>query len=294
MSGSGRAETQAPAFAAYRTRDAARVLGVSPKRVRTLVHAGVCQPLRRRRRLAFSFQDLVMLRAVQRLLRAKVPLRRVRSALAGLGHRLGDTRPVSAVPLYPCGRQVVVRQSGAEWCADSGQFLFGFATGGKPCPAGRVVTVRHRKAEPAAPACRARGSADGWFEHALALERKSDWAAACAAYTRALELNPQMAEAYINLGRLMHEAGDTGEATRLYHLALECAPEDPVAHYNLALALEDQQHQQGALAHYHCALDLDPEFADAHFNLGRLLQSVGEDAEGTRHLRTYKQLTSSE
>jgi tetratricopeptide (TPR) repeat protein len=198
------------------------------------------------------------------------------------------------VPLYACGREVVVRHSGTEWCADNGQLVFGFTTGGHGAAPGRVVPVSPRKGEPAPPDRHPAGNAEAWFEHALALERKSDWAGACGAYSRALEINPQMADAYINLGRLMHEAGDTSEAARLYHLALECAADDPVAHYNLALALEDQQHRQAALAHYHRALELDPEFADAHFNLGRLLQSVGETAEGKRHLNAYEQLTSRE
>jgi tetratricopeptide (TPR) repeat protein len=110
-----------------------------------------------------------------------------------------------------------------------------------------------------------------------------------AAYRRALQLDPEMGDAYINLGRLMHEQGNPAEAARLYHLALECAPDDPIGHYNLAL--EDVRQLAAAVSHYQHALAIDPDFADAHFNLGRLLERLGRRPEAMQHLHAYKKLT---
>ena len=58
-------------------------------------------------------------------------------------------------------------------------------------------------------------------------------AAASSSASRALELDPDLVDAYVNLGRIAHEAGRGLEAIRLYELALERTPEDPVLHFNL-------------------------------------------------------------
>ena len=284
-----------------RTADVARVLGVPPARVRRIVGADLCRPARRGQRLAFSFQDLVVLRAAHGLLLADVPVRRVRRALSELSRQIPRGRPLSGVRIYADGRHVVVRDGGKAWRPENGQLVFTFDADDLARRAGIVVPVRgsrpgrertNRQRAGREPSLAKRlQAAAAWFERALALERKKDVAGAVAAYHHAIEDDPDMGDAYINLGRLVHEQGDVAEASRLYHLALSCAPEDPVAHYNLALALEDQDRLTAALSHYRRAIGIDPSFADAHFNLGRLLERLGRGEQAMRHLMTYKKLT---
>jgi len=282
------------------TADVARVLGVPPARVRRIVHADLCRPARRGHRLAFSFQDLVLLRAAHGLLLAAVPARRVRHALSELTRQLPRGRPLSGVRIYADGRHVVASAGGRVWRPENGQLVFRFDVDDLARRAGIVVPVdarrdakgHNRESSGHQPSAAKRlQAAAACFERALALERKKDVPGAVAAYHRTIELDPDMGDAYINLGRLVHEQGDAAEAARLYHLALSCSPNDPVAHYNLALALEDQQRPTGALSHYRRAISLDPAFADAHFNLARLLERLGQKAQAVRHLLTYKKLT---
>ena len=275
----------------FRTAEVARILGVSAARVRGIVRAGLCRPSRHGRALEFSFQDLVLLRAAHSLLRAAIPPRRVRHALNELATQLPPDRPLSGVRIYADGRRVVARDGGTAWQPDSGQVVFAFEVDELARAARRVVPARERsnRAEPRSPG--PTQSALAWFERALAREQRADVAGACEAYRRALELDADMADAHINLGRLLQEQGDVAEAARLYHLAIECNPDDPVAHYNLAIALEDQRHFAAAVAHYQRALAYDSEFADAHFNLGRLLDRLGRRSEAIRHLLSYKKLT---
>jgi tetratricopeptide (TPR) repeat protein len=274
----------------FSTVEVARILGAPPARVRTIARSGVCRPARSGTRLQFSFQDLVLLRAAHGLLLADVPPRRVRHSLSLLARQLPH-RPLSGVRIYADGKHVVARDGGTAWRPDSGQVVFSFDVDELARAAGVVVAVpRKRRRDEVAVAQRLRNAA-AWFERALAFEETNDRAAAAAAYHRAIECNPDMADAYINLGRLVHERGDVAEANRLYHLALACAPNDPVAHYNLALALEDQGRTTASVSHYRRALALDPDFADAHFNLARLLESLGQRELAMRHLSTYKRLT---
>lgn len=280
-----------PAAQVFRTIEAARILGMTPGRLRAVVRAGLCQPTRRGRTLEFSFQDLVLLRAGHGLLQAHVPARRVRHALSELARQLPPDRPLSGVRIYADGRHVVARDGHAAWQPDSGQVVFTFEVNELARQAGAVVAVPRRRPRTGPSKASPGQDALAWFEQGEALEQQEDPASARAAYRRALEIDPEMADAYINLGRLVHEQGNATEAVRLYHVALQCVPDDPIAHYNLALALEDVRHTAAAVSHYQRALHIDPEFADAHFNLGRLLERLGRRSEAMRHLHVYKKLT---
>ena len=273
----------------FRTAEVARILHVPPVRVRAIVRAGLCQPVRRGRALEFSFQDLVLLRTAHGLLQADVPPRRVRRALRELARQLPPDRPLSGVRIYADGRQVVVREGRAAWQPDSGQAVFTFAVDELARKSGVVVKVPPRRTR-AAGAPEPGATATVWFDRALALEQV-DVPAAMEAYRRALALDPTMSDACINLGRLVHEGGDPLEAMHWYREAIERAPDDPVAHYDLALALEDQGDTAAATTHYHRAVEIDPDFADAHFNLGRLLDQLGQRVQALRHLLAYKKLT---
>jgi tetratricopeptide (TPR) repeat protein len=272
----------------YRTADVARVLGVSPPRVRTMVRAGWCRPGRAGRAFTFEFQDLILLRTATGLVRARVPSRRVKRALSELQRQLPADRPLSGVRIYAEARRVVVRDGDALWQPEGGQLLFDFAI--DELARSSAVVSAARRPTAVRPAPPARESAADWFERALALEDE-DAEAARAAYERALELDPDLGDAYVNLGRLAHQADDPATATRCYHEALRRQPDDPVTHFNLALALEDLDKREPAIAHYRRALSLNPSFADAHYNLGQLLQRCGQQAEALQHLMRYRALT---
>jgi tetratricopeptide (TPR) repeat protein len=175
-----------------------------------------------------------------------------------------------------------VREGGAAWHPETGQTLLEFDVDELAERAEQSLTAH---AEPRDP-LRARRE----FERALTREQ-CDSEAACEGYRCALELDPDLVEAYVNLGRLVHEGGDVKEAARLYHLALERSPEDPVIHFNLAVALEDCQGTTPAVSHYERALELDPDFADAHFNLAGLYEKLGRGSDALRHYLEYKKLT---
>jgi tetratricopeptide (TPR) repeat protein len=197
------------------------------------------------------------------------------------------------VRIYADGTHVVARDGRAVWRPESGQIVFAFAVDELVQRARRVLPVpaaAHGQRVPSAPPQAADG-AWAWFEHGLAREEADDLSGARAAYERAIEADPDLEDAYVNLGRLVHEAGELGTALRLYACAVDRAPIDPVAHYNLALALEDAQRFTEAVAHYEHALRCDPRFADAHFNLSRLLDRLGHRKRALRHLLAYQRLT---
>ena len=269
----------------FRTADVARVLGVSAPRVRAMVRAGWCRPVRSGRAFAFQFQDLVLLRTAHGLAAAHVPARHLKRALAELVRQLPADRPLSGVRISAEAGRVVVRDRDSVWQPESGQLLLDFAVdelARRSTAAHPVLPTRARPRQPDE-------SAADWFARAVDLE-DDDPEAARAAYERALELDPDLGDAYVNLGRLAHEAGDPSTAARCYHHALARDQVDPVTHYNLALALEDLHRDREAVAHYRRAVALNAGFADAHYNLSQLLGRLGQKAESLRHLVRYRQL----
>ena len=91
--------------------EVARLLGFSTARLRTLDRAGVVSPSGRRRgRRAYTFSDLIALRAAQGLLARRVRLRDVTRAVAALQRSLPKvTRPLAELRIVSDGQRVVVR-----------------------------------------------------------------------------------------------------------------------------------------------------------------------------------------
>jgi len=159
---------------------------------------------------------------------------------------------------------------------------------GPPRPGARILPFL-RRAEPAAPAADHPVGADGWCARGAELE-PDDPAQAYEAYRKALELDRDHAEAHVNLGRLLHEAGHVRAAELHYRRALKTHPVQATALFNLGVALEDLGSPREAARAYEQALAAKPDDADAHFNLSRLHERAGRKAAAIRHLKAYRDL----
>ena len=237
-----------------------------------MVTAGWCKPGRAGRQYRFEFQDVVLLRTAVGLLKARVPARRVKRALGELLRQLPAERPLSGVRIAAVGGRVVVREGDSVWQPESGQLQFAFTVDEL---ARRAAAPRALRDKPPPPTQRARETAEAWFERAVALE-DDDPEEARRAYERALEIEPDHADAWVNLGRLAHEADDAQTAARCYHEALSREEADPVTHYNLALAYERMREPRLALKHWTAYVKLDrsgPWSIHARKQIARILES---------------------
>jgi tetratricopeptide (TPR) repeat protein len=271
----------------YSTSEVAKLLGLTPSRIRSYVRSGFLSPDRGvSGRLTFSFQDLVFLRTASSLLSARVAPRRVRRALRKLRDQLPEGRSLAAVRIAMEGSRIVVADGSRQWQPDSGQILFDFGVADLAKKVAPVVRRAFREAQQNG----TEFSADDWYEWGCELEPGSP-GEAIAAYRRALSLDPAHPDAHVNLGRLLHEAGDAAAAEPHYAAALAARPGDSTAAFNLGVALEDMGRLPEALLSYQKAVRIDPENADAHFNAASLAEKLGRPAEALRHLRTYRKLT---
>jgi Tfp pilus assembly protein PilF len=93
---------------------------------------------------------------------------------------------------------------------------------------------------------------------------------AAQAFRQALALDAQFAEAHANLGYVLDQCGDHGEAEGHYRTALQLAPDNATLHLNLGALLAQQKRHAEAEASYAAALALEPESSAVWSNLGAL------------------------
>jgi Flp pilus assembly protein TadD len=132
----------------------------------------------------------------------------------------------------------------------------------------------------------------------VALAARGKFEEAIQAYHRAIQINPERASTYMNLGITLGQLGRTREAVAQYQQALKLDPDLPTALNNLAWALAtspDDQLRNGAdavrLAQHACELthDSQPLFlgtlAAAYAEAGRFPEAVAT-AEKAEQLAT--------
>jgi len=113
---------------------------------------------------------------------------------------------------------------------------------------------------------------------------------ASAWYRRALEADPYLVAALINLANIHYACDELVEAQALYERAIGLEPEFFEAHFNLGNIYHDLSRYEEAAACYRDALTLNPTYADTHFYLAVTLEKLGRSADAKPHWRVYQQL----
>ena len=109
-------------------------------------------------------------------------------------------------------------------------------------------------------------------------------------YRRALELDPYMVPALINLANIHYARDETVEAQALYERAIALDADVFEAHFNLGNILHDLGRYPEALVCYRDALELNPSYPDAHFYVAVTLEKMGRSPEARLHWRAYQRL----
>jgi tetratricopeptide (TPR) repeat protein len=244
----------------------ARYRALREDHLRYLVKCGVLRPVvRTNADTYFAFPDLAVIRQANEGLTQGVPFRGVVRAL------------------------VAARQ---------GQLEFDFRLDAEPA---RIITLRRPASDRAAaapkpPALRAphhdAALAEEHFRAGSALDDgdESTQEEAAAAYRKALELDPFLVPALINLANIQYSRGETEEAQALYTRAIGLESDFFEAHFNLGNIYHDLGRFEEAQNCYLEALHLNPFYADAHFYLAVIFEKMGQSQDARPHWRAYQQL----
>jgi tetratricopeptide (TPR) repeat protein len=279
------ADALEPVTDLFSRREVSKLLGVSETRLRALDRAKVVSPSGARGKArAYTFQDLIALRATRELLAHRVRLRDVAQAIGVLRATLPRvTRPLQELRIVGDGRRVVVRSDAGSFEPLTGQMVLDFDV---QSLSDDVVRVLRPEATPA----RARTAYDLYVEASSLDEDPSTYDQAEELYGRAIRLDPSLAIAYTNLGNIRFRRGDEEAAVDLYERAIQIDPRQPEAHYNLGYVVLERGDARRATMHFERALEGDPRFADAHFNLAMAWEQLGERSKARPHWKKYLEL----
>ncbi|MCL2450085.1 MAG: tetratricopeptide repeat protein [Polyangiaceae bacterium] len=269
----------------FTRREVAKLLNVSETRLRSLDRSKIVSPSGQRGRArAYTFQDLIALRATRELLEHQVRLRDVARAIGVLRATLPRvTRPLQELRIVGDGRRVVVRSDAGNFEPLTGQMVLDFEVQQL-----RDDVVRLLRPESGSP--RARTAYDIYVQASSLDEDPATYAQAEELYERAIRLDPTLAIAYTNLGNIRFRRGDEAGAEALYRRAIEIDAQQPEAHYNLGYVLLERGEARTATSYFERALEGDPRFADAQFNLAMAWEQLGERGRARPHWKKYLEI----
>jgi len=114
--------------------------------------------------------------------------------------------------------------------------------------------------------------------------------AAEMAFRQAVAAKPSYAESWNHLGFVIERQGRLDEAAAACRKAISLDGELAEAHNNLGIILAQQQDLREAIGALSQAVALSPDYLDAWVNLGRVLQELGQEDEARRVWRRVLQL----
>ena len=182
--------------------------------------------------------------------------------------------------------------------ARSGQLTFDFRIDAEPARIIELTRPKPREAAiesgkgPVVPMAPPQSLAEEYFIKGSALDMdESRHNAAATWYRKALEIDPYLVPALINLANIHYGKDELAEAQALYERAIGLDPDFFEAHFNLGNIYHDLGRFPEAATCYRTALRLNGQYADAHFYLAITLEKTGYSAEAKPHWRAYQLLS---
>lgn len=112
-------------------------------------------------------------------------------------------------------------------------------------------------------------NANAYLMFGLNFKEKKDTIRAINSFQKAVELNPDLMDAWINLGQL-HAGLGNKIAAQYFNTAITIAPENVDALHAKAQYLQDQNDLKGAISLYKSINVIDPQYEEAYYNTGLL------------------------
>lgn len=129
--------------------------------------------------------------------------------------------------------------------------------------------------------------------YGLALYNKGKYDDAIKAFDKAIELNPQLADAWNNKGVSLKAQNKYDEAIVASDKAIELNPRLAKAWFNKGLALGYQGKYDEAIQAYNRSIEIDPEDADVCYNKGMALRLLGRNTKADATLAHAKKKLNS-
>ncbi len=119
---------------------------------------------------------------------------------------------------------------------------------------------------------------------------KDPVAQAETAFRRVLQIDPQYASAYLQLGLLLESRGDSAQASSQFEKAVQLAPGLTEAHLELGRMAKNARDWATAVREFEAVLAWSPHNAQAHYDLATALKGGGQVEEAARELQIAMKL----
>jgi tetratricopeptide (TPR) repeat protein len=123
------------------------------------------------------------------------------------------------------------------------------------------------------------------LKRAVMLESAGQVAESIAQHERALTINPQLAQAHINLISLYGRVGQFEKAEKHYHAAVAVNPNLADSHYNFGVLIAGQERYAEAAQAFYRSLQINPFNAEARYNYAVIIEREGRLDEAAEHFR---------
>lgn len=117
--------------------------------------------------------------------------------------------------------------------------------------------------------------ADAYFNQAKTFRAQQRYQDAIDSYSKCITINPEYAEAYSNRGTIyLDDLSEIDKALADYQLFIKLRPNVWYGYYNIANALKEKNRYEEALTNYNCSLDFNSELPEIYNNRGTAYNSL--------------------
>jgi len=109
----------------------------------------------------------------------------------------------------------------------------------------------------------------------------------------ALDLQPDSAQAWYNLGLAQHAGNESEQALASFQQAVKLDPRDADSAYFEGVCYQDLKQFDKTIEILRKALEVNPMHASAEFTLARALQRTGNTVEAKEHFKQFQHLTNT-
>ncbi len=259
----------------YRARDISRLFGVNEGKIKSWHRSGLVPHVyMENEEPIFGFRELICFKVMKDLLDKGITPRRMRNYLGQLKRILPESEwPLTELKFTIVGGRLLVCKEGQTF-DPRGQLHMDFSVK-KP----RAVV-----------------SIDRWRDATLRpseYEGKEDPKRAILEYRRILELEPENADAMVNLANIYYGMDKTQKARHWYLEALMADPDHVEGNYNFANLLDEGGEAKLSIVFYLRSIRNDISFADAYFNVGVCFHKLGKRDNAKRYFKSYLRFDST-
>jgi YVTN family beta-propeller protein len=120
---------------------------------------------------------------------------------------------------------------------------------------------------------------DGWNKLGTMLAEKKLYEEAIECYEKALQINPNYVQSWLNRGQALYSQAKYEEASESYYRAIRIDQNNVSAWLNRGQALYSQAKYEEAIKSYDRVIEIDPKNVSAWLNRGQALYSQGKNKE---------------